>query len=420
MTYKSLLPRWGLSGLLASRLFASGRENALIAFIARIASSGMVLAVAVLVLVLSVMNGFEQEFRQKILGLVPHATLEFMVPEKNWQAIADRVVKHQDIERVMPYVNFKALLVSKGEVQPIQVQGVDFSRFKSLAKPYLKPDFKSNEKSLVLGAGIAKQFGLKVGDKVRLLVMSKQQLDGSSVSKKADKPAVHTFEIVSILLSGTELDNALGIIDLQRASQIEGLHGAIEGLQLQVSDVFNARAIGRAFYVTNGQLSRVYDWTQSYGNLYVAIQLSRQMVVLLLAIIVAVAVFNVFVTLGMVVRYKRSEIAILRSMGMPRADILATFIYQGMLIAIPGCLLGLLLGSILAWLAPDMVNSMQVILGIELLSTDIYPINYLPSQIKISDLMLIAAVALLMSFLATLYPAWRAAGLQPAQVLNEH
>jgi lipoprotein-releasing system permease protein len=409
------LPRAGLSGLLASRLFASGRENALIAFIARIASVGMVLAVAVLVLVLSVMNGFEQEFRQRILGLVPHATLEFMVPESQWQAIADRIIKHHDVNRVMPYVEFKALLVNKGEVRPLQMQGVDFSRFEAIGGEYLEPAFAANSKTLALGASIAQELKLKVGDKVRLLVMS-----SNVTSHSTGKPTVYTFHVASLLRTGTELDNALGLIDIQRASELKGLNGAVEGLQLQVSDVFNAKSIGRAFYVTNGQLSRVYDWTQSYGNLYVAIQLSRQMVVMLLAIIVAVAVFNVFVTLGMVVRYKRPEIAILRSMGMARGNILVAFVYQGLLISVPGCLVGLLLGSTLAWLAPELVNTVQILMGIELLSTDIYPINYLPSQIKITDLILIAAVALFMSFIATLYPAWRAANLQPAQVLNEH
>ncbi|MBT8149742.1 MAG: FtsX-like permease family protein, partial [Gammaproteobacteria bacterium] len=188
--------------------------------------------------------------------------------------------------------------------------------------------------------------------------------------------------------------------------------------QLQFHDVFAAHELTQQLALNYGLRGRMSDWTREYGNLYTAIQLSRQLVVLLLASIIAVAVFNVFITLGMVVRHKRPEIAILRSMGLAQHHILRVFVWQGLMIACLGCGLGLLIGCALAMVAPHAVGALQVLFGYEFLSTEIYPINYLPAQLRARDLGLISAVALGMSLLATLVPARRAARLHPAEILN--
>ncbi|MGB5324043.1 MAG: FtsX-like permease family protein, partial [Pseudomonadales bacterium] len=270
---------------------------------------------------------------------------------------------------------------------------------------------------------LATKLGLQVGDKLRLMVMDnpgQMVMDGELTRPVAagQRTAVHTVELVATLHTGSELDQRVALASLQTAAAISNNVAGFDGVQLQFQDVFAAPRLVAEIADSMPLLYRYSDWTRSYGNLYTAIQLSRQIVVLLLASIVAIAAFNIFVTLGMVVRHKRHDIAILRSMGYPKRRVLGVFIWQGMWVSAIGAACGLLLGCALAVLLPPLVNAQQAFAQNALLSTEIYPIDYLPSEIRAGDLLLISAVALAMSFVATLIPAWQAAKLQPASVLN--
>lgn len=424
----SVSERFGSTSVFLGWRFFAGRErNALVSFISAVSIAGLSLAIALLIVVLSVMNGFEKEFRERILGLAPHATLWFAAPVDDWQGIVSSLESEADVIRAQPIIEFKAMAVAANRVQPVLVQGVDYSKVSTLMKAYLGSSQQEGtakhqatvlaEKNLVIGAGLAKQLALSAGDKLRLMVPDSSAINSSGFDA-ASHAVSHSFILSDTLQTGTEIDNGIALINLSDAARISQLGSQIQGIQLQVVDIFQARHIATHLAINHQLPVRISDWTQSFGNLYTAIQLSRQMVVLLLTSIIAVAVFNVFVTLGMVVKHKRADIAILRTLGFTRRGVLLSFVIQGMLISIVGCIVGAVAGCLLALAAPSFVGGIEILLGVELLRTDIYPINYLPSQIKAADIALVCLVALTMSLLATLYPAWRAASILPAKALR--
>jgi len=424
----SVSERFGSTSVFLGWRFFAGRErNALVSFISAVSIAGLSLAIALLIVVLSVMNGFEKEFRERILGLAPHATLWFAAPVDDWQGIVSSLESEADVIRAQPIIEFKAMAVAANRVQPVLVQGVDYSKVSTLMKAYLGSSQQEGtakhqatvlaEKNLVIGAGLAKQLALSAGDKLRLMVPDSSAINSSGFDA-ASRAVSHSFILSDTLQTGTEIDNGIALINLSDAARITQLGSQIQGIQLQVVDIFQARHIATHLAINHQLPVRISDWTQSFGNLYTAIQLSRQMVVLLLTSIIAVAVFNVFVTLGMVVKHKRADIAILRTLGFTRRGVLLSFVIQGMLISIVGCIVGAVAGCLLALAAPSFVGGIEILLGVELLRTDIYPINYLPSQIKAADIALVCLVALTMSLLATLYPAWRAASILPAKALR--
>lgn len=424
----SVSERFGSTSVFLGWRFFAGRErNALVSFISAVSIAGLSLAIALLIVVLSVMNGFEKEFRERILGLAPHATLWFAAPIDDWQGIVSSLESEADVIRAQPIIEFKAMAVAANRVQPVLVQGVDYSKVSTLMKAYLGSSQQEGtakhqatvlaEKNLVIGAGLAKQLALSAGDKLRLMVPDSSAINSSGFDA-ASHAVSHSFILSDTLQTGTEIDNGIALINLSDAARITQLGSQIQGIQLQVVDIFQARHIATHLAINHQLPVRISDWTQSFGNLYTAIQLSRQMVVLLLTSIIAVAVFNVFVTLGMVVKHKRADIAILRTLGFTRRGVLLSFVIQGMLISIVGCIVGAVAGCLLALAAPSFVGGIEILLGVELLRTDIYPINYLPSQIKAADIALVCLVALTMSLLATLYPAWRAASILPAKALR--
>jgi len=424
----SVSERFGSTSVFLGWRFFAGRErNALVSFISAVSIAGLSLAIALLIVVLSVMNGFEKEFRERILGLAPHATLWFAAPVDDWQGIVSSLESEADVIRAQPIIEFKAMAVAANRVQPVLVQGVDYSKVSTLMKAYLGSSQQEGtakhqatvlaEKNLVIGAGLAKQLALSAGDKLRLMVPDSSAINSSGFDA-ASHAVSHSFILSDTLQTGTEIDNGIALINLSDAARISQLGSQVQGIQLQVVDIFQARHIATHLAINHQLPVRISDWTQSFGNLYTAIQLSRQMVVLLLTSIIAVAVFNVFVTLGMVVKHKRADIAILRTLGFTRRGVLLSFVIQGMLISIVGCIVGAVAGCLLALAAPSFVGGIEILLGVELLRTDIYPINYLPSQIKAADIALVCLVALTMSLLATLYPAWRAASILPAKALR--
>lgn len=418
-----------LNQRLAWRFFGGGRQDALVSMISTISIVGMMVAVSVLVLVLSVMNGFEREFRDRILGMVPHARVWFEQPQLEADSLVERLEQEPGVISVLPFSDFKALATVGTQAQPILVQGTDIKRFKKIGHDYLVADATDTQREelgpgdVIVGAALAKKLGVRYGEHIRLMVVQAQALPADQYARNGGKrqrtkTSIHSLRVSGLLRTGTELDQSIALISLSEAARIQGTNNTVQGVQLQFADVFAARSEAERVAIKYGLTGRSSDWTREYGNLYTAIQLSRQLVVLLLTSIIAVAVFNVFITLGMVVRHKRPEIAILRSMGVPQRHILQVFVWQGLLISVLGCCLGLALGCALAWLAPSIVDLLQQSLGYEFLSTDIYPIDYLPSQILVGDLLLISCTALSMSLLGTLIPAWRAAQLKPASVLN--
>jgi lipoprotein-releasing system permease protein len=410
-----------LSLFVGLRYTASRRGNHFISFISLVSMLGLMLGVAALILVLSVMNGFDRELRQRILGMVPHATLAAYGDEgfADWQDLAEAVRLQQGIAGVAPFVQAQGMLTSHGRVQGVQVNGIDpaiESDVSIIADHMQHGDIGSlqvGEYNIILGELLARFLGVHVGDKVTLV------LPEASVSVAGVVPRLKRFTVTGLFSVGAELDANLAYIHIEDAARLKRMQsGYVDGLRLKLDDLFQAPQLVRDIALSQQRPLYVSDWTRTHGNLFQAIQMEKRMIALLLLLIVFVAAFNIVSTLVMVVTDKRSDIAILRTMGATPAGILRIFMVQGILIGLIGTALGGVLGVTLALTVTDLVAWVERMLGIQFLSAEVYFISYLPSELVWADVGLITSAALLISFIATLYPAWRASRTQPAEALR--
>ncbi len=410
-----------LSLFVGLRYTSAKRGNHFISFISLVSILGLMLGVAALILVLSVMNGFDRELRQRILGMVPHATLNAYGQQglDDWQSLLASVENSPGVEGAAPYVQAQGMLTSRGRVQGVLVNGIepDLEARVSIIQQHFSEgelnQLQAGEYRIVLGELLARFLGVTVGDKVTLV------LPEASISVAGVVPRLKRFEVSGIFSVGAELDSNLAYIHIEDAARIKRMEtGHVDGLRLKFEDLFDAPSLARE--VASGQSEPLYvsDWTRTHGNLFQAIQMEKRMIALLLLLIVFVAAFNIVSTLVMVVTDKQADIAILRTMGATPGTILRVFMVQGILIGLIGTALGVLLGVTLALTVTDLVAWIEQLFGIEFLSADVYFISYLPSQLLWSDVGMITLAAFAISFLATLYPAWRASRTQPAEALR--
>ncbi|NVK43606.1 MAG: lipoprotein-releasing ABC transporter permease subunit [Oceanospirillaceae bacterium] len=401
------------------RYTGAKRSNHFISFISLVSMLGLMLGVAALIVVLSVMNGFDRELKERILGMVPHATISgYGEPLQNWPELADRIAENPDVLGTAPYIQAQAMLTQGGRVHGVLVYGIDPEREPdvSIIGQHMRQGsleaLEQQRFGIVLGALLARSLGVSVGDKVTLV------LPEASVSVAGVVPRLKRFDVVGVFEVGAELDASLAYIGLHDAGVIKRQGDAVDGIRLRFADLFEAPSEVRQIAAELGGSYLVNDWTRSHGNLFQAIQMEKRMIGLLLFLIVFVAAFNIVSTLVMVVTDKKADIAILRTLGATPGRIMRIFMVQGSLIGIVGTLLGTGLGVLLALTVTDAVAWLERALGIQFLSADVYFISYLPSQLQWPDVYLICGSALLISFLATLYPAWRASRTQPAEALR--
>ena len=398
------------------RYAGSSHRGALVAFISRVSMLGLVLGVALLIVVLSVMNGFDRELRERILSLVPHVSLQPIEPVADWQPLAAAVEAHPEVVAAAPYVDLQGLLMYRGKVVPALLHGADAAaeRRISAIDRYLESgslDALAEPDSVLLSGALAQRLGVDPGASLLVLV-PEVNAEGQVV------PRAQRMRLAGIFNPGTEVDNTLALIGLDAATRLRGQPGVVQGVRFQVRDLFTAPRVQRE--VIQGLGIGIYglDWTRTHGNLYEAIQLSRNMVGILLFLIIAVAVFNVVSTLFLIVKDKEGDIAILRTLGASPAAIMGVFVVQGTLIGLAGALAGGVIGSLLSLGITDAVALLERLLGVQFLKAEVYPVSYLPSDLAWRDVLEVCAVALAMSFVATLYPSWRAARMQPAEVLR--
>lgn len=410
-----------LSLFVGLRYTAARRGNHFISFISLVSMLGLMLGVAALILVLSVMNGFDRELRQRILGMVPHATLGAYGDEglDGWQELATEIRLEPGVAGVAPFVQAQGMLTSYGRVQGVQVNGIGprVENEVSIISDHMQQGetglLQAGEYNIVLGELLARFLGVSVGDKVTLV------LPEASVSVAGVVPRMKRFTVAGLFSVGAELDANLAYIHIDDAARLKRMQpGRVDGLRLKLDDLFKAPELARRVAMAQERPFYVSDWTRTHGNLFQAIQMEKRMIALLLLLIVFVAAFNIVSTLVMVVTDKRSDIAILRTMGATPASILRIFMVQGVLIGFIGTALGVGLGVTLALTVTDLVAWVERMLGIQFLSSEVYFISYLPSELVWSDVGLITSAALLISFVATLYPAWRASRTQPAEALR--
>ena len=400
-----------VSVFIGLRYFFSGnRSNLLVSFISLLAIAGLVLGVALLVIVLSVMNGFDRELRNNILSVVPHVQLIHQVGVDNWQSEQQVISQLKQVTEATPYNEVKGLLNRRQLARPIQLLGLSSELLPAGLGSVLDNYHLSvpTVGQLLLSEVLAEFLNVEVNQSVSVIIPS-----GSEGSTK-----VHPFTVSGIFATHTELDQSLAIASLEQVGQIAGTPGQVLGFRLQVEDQFNARNIG--FDVIK-QLPFGYgfrDWFQTHGNLYQAIQLSRNLVGLLIFLIVAIAAFNVISMLMMSVMNKRKDIAILQTLGLSQGPIVRLFLMQGSMIGFFGISIGVILGIVGCYWIADLIGWLESLLGMTFLDTSIYPIDYIPVDLRWGDVTTIAAVALVLNVLATIYPALRASRTVPAEELR--
>ena len=377
------------------------------AFLSRVSIVGMALAIALLLAVQSVMNGFDREMRERILSLLPHVQVTSSGDAESLADLTRSLEQRPEIVAVRPFVLAQALLMRGQTVSAAQLTGVDetaLAPYGSLLAPTVS-DWDAE--SLILGASVADRLGLSVGDHVTFIL---PEQDGSTYQPLG-------LRLIAVLDSGTELDEVLTLVHRDALDALQPAASIRRGLAIQLQDVFAATQWRWEIAQMVPSFMRVTDWRATHGNLYTAIQLSRDLISLILFVVIFVAAFNVVSSLMLVVTDRQRAVAMLMAIGARRADITAVFFLQGGLIGVVGAIAGVVLGYLLAINAPDLAIMLEQWLGAPLLQTDVYPLAFVPVDIRWQDAVTTAGIAIGLSVLAATLPALRAASLPVAETL---
>lgn len=401
------------------------QKNPLVALISKFSAIGIALGVAVLIVGLSAMNGFERELNSRILAVVPHTEIT-VNPHANeatlnhWRNLAERLKTNKKITALSPFVSFTALVENGNKLKVVQVKGVDKQaedQVSSLGKFVEGDGWQkfAEEGGLVLGSGIAKELDVKAGDWVSLLI---SQPNGEDQMAQPNRERV---QVTAILRLDGQLDHSYALLSLPQAQELMGYReDQITGVELKVDDPFKVQEMDYSMLNDYPQLLYIQNWVAKFGYMYRDIQLIRTVMYIAMVLVIGVACFNIVSTLIMAVKDKQGDIAIMRTLGANNGFIKQIFIWYGLLAGMKGCLIGIVLGVVLALNLTPIIQGIETLLGKKLLSDGIYFVDFLPSELHWFDVVLVLVAALVLSLLASLYPASRAAKLQPAQVLSNH
>ena len=409
-----------LSIYIGLRYTQAKRRSHFVSFISLTSMLGLALGVMVMILVLSVMNGFDREMRERVLGMIPHATVENPSLIGNWPAFADALAKQEGVRAVAPFSQAQGLLTFEGNVQKVLVNAIEpaLEPKVSIISDYMQQgrlvDLKAGEFGIIIGDRAAAKLGATLGDKITFVAPE------VTITPAGMFPRLKRFTVVGIFHVGAgEVDGFVAMTHLEDLARLQRhKEGHVQGLRLALDDLFEAPRIAWQLAEQMGGDFVATDWTRSHGNLYQAIRMEKAMIGLLLLLIVAVAAFNIISTLVMVVTDKKGDIAILRTLGLSPKGIMAVFMVQGTVIGVIGTLIGALLGIGAALNISDAIAAFERLAGFKFLNADVYFIDYIPSELNWLDVGYVCAAALILSFFATLYPAWRAARTQPAEALR--
>jgi lipoprotein-releasing system permease protein len=396
------------------------RRTHFISFISVTSMLGIALGVTALITVLSVMNGFETELRDRILGMASHATITTLDGSlKDWQSVADMIENQPHVLASAPYVSGESMLSNGKYVSGAMVQGVlpgQEERVSDVGKHIAGGDLellKPGEYGIILGKDLALSLGAGVGDAIT--VVSPQ----ITIAPTGVVPRLRRFTVLAIFEVGMyEYDRGVALVHIEDAAKLFRLQDAVSGLRLKLDDVFDAPLVSYALADILPLEYRVEDWTRRHANFFRAIKTEKRVMFIILTLIVAVAAFNIVSTLIMVVTDKRSDIAILRTLGASPRSIMTIFIIQGVVIGIFGTALGVAGGVGLALNVETIVPAIEKLFHVQFMSADVYYISEVPSELHWRDVWIMSSVALVLSLLATLYPAWRAARTHPAEALR--
>ncbi len=396
------------------------RRNHFISFISLSSMLGIALGVAALITVLSVMNGFQNELRTRILGVASHVQISGPGDVlSDWQAVAKVAAADPRVLATAPYVNVQGMLTFDGAVRGAIIRGVLPEREDQVAAigSHMKAGslaaLKPGEYGIVLGAELARALAVLVGDKVTLIAPQGQVTPAGII------PRLKQFRVVGIFEIGMfEYDSGLALIQLEDAQTLYRMGDKVSGVRLKLHDLFQSRQVAMDLLSKLGADVFVTDWTRSHANFFRAVQMEKNVMFIILLLIVAVAAFNIVSTLVMAVTDKQPDIAILRTLGAAPAGIMAVFIVQGALIGVIGTLIGVGGGVLLALNIHVVVPFIENLFSVHFLAKDVYYISELPSELLWGDVITIAAVSFVLSLLATLYPSWRASRVNPAEALR--
>ena len=401
------------------------QKNPLVALIAKFSAIGIALGVAVLIVGLSAMNGFERELNQRILAVVPHAEI-LSAPNAtdptihHWLNLEKRLQQNAQIKGISPFVSFTALVENGSKLKVVQVKGIEKQaedRVSSLGNFVQEQgwDKFGKEGGLVLGSGIARELDVKAGDWVTLLI-SQQNGD-----EQLAQPTRERVQVTAILRLDGQLDYSYALLSLAQAQEfLTYKSDQITGVELKLDDPFSVKNLDLSMLNDYPQMLYIQNWIGKFGYMYRDIQLIRTVMYIAMVLVIGVACFNIVSTLIMAVKDKQGDIAIMRTLGANNAFIKRIFIWYGLQAGMKGCLIGIVLGIILALNLTIFIQGIEWVIGKKLLSGDVYFVDFLPSELHWLDVLMVLVAALALSLIASLYPASRAAKLQPAQVLSSH
>lgn len=405
---------------IAMRYLRSKNKNRFISFISLISVAGIGIAVAVLIVVLSVMNGFEYEVRDKILKVVAHAAITGTDGRLDeWPLVEDIVSAHPETVAVARFISGQGMIVGDDSIKGVEVRGIDpaaelrTSGVGDLMTGGSLESLESGSFRIVIGQELADMVGAKIGDKLILIISQ------GVVTPAGLAPRMRRFTISGIFAAGMyEYDRGLVYVNVADAARLFRLGKAVSGIRLAVADPLSAPGTVREIAESLGRDVFITDWTRQHANFFRSIQLTKSIIFVILLLVVAVAAFNIVSTLVMIVREKRGEIAILRTLGASPAGVLGIFVTQGGLIGIIGTLFGVVFGVTLALNLDWIVAGLERLIGFRFLAPDIYFISDFPSRVQVGDVVQVAGIAVLLAFVSTIYPAWRGAAAAPADALR--
>ena len=396
------------------------RRNHFISFISAISMLGIMLGVMALIVVLSVMNGFHKEVRERILGMASHATISGVSGElSDWQEVMEQASRFPHVVGEAPYVEGQGMLISGQKVSGVLLRGIQPEQEGAVSEVITAidsgsiEDLKAGGFGIVLGRELALVLGVGVGDKVTLVTPQ------INVTPAGIMPRLKRFDVVGVFEVGMgDYDRGVAILHIQDAAKLMRLGDAVTGVRLKLDDLYLAPEVSRDLALKMGGYYRISDWTMQHRNFFAALQTEKRMMTIILSLIVAVAAFNIVSTMVMVVTDKQSDIAILRTLGASPGTVMRIFMVQGATLGVVGNILGVIFGVWLAFNVEEIVSGIEGLLGIDFLDPSIYYISKLPSDPQVGDVMFIGIAAFVITLLATLYPAWRAARTQPAEALR--
>lgn len=408
-----------LSLLIGLRFSRGRRRSGMVSLISIISTIGIALGVAVLIVGLSAMNGFERELNNRILAVVPHGEIEPVnQPWNGWGDVLQRVEKVKGVAAAAPYINFTGLVESGVNLRAIQVKGVDpaqetrLSALPNFVQNHAWQSFKAGEQQIILGKGVADALKVKQGDWISIMIPN------ADAAHKLLQPKRVRLQVAGILQLSGQLDHSFAMIPMQDAQQYLEMGDSVTGIAIKVNDVFNANKLVRdAGEVTNAYVY-IKSWIGTYGYMYRDIQMIRAIMYLAMVLVIGVACFNIVSTLVMAVKDKSSDIAVLRTLGAKDGLIRAIFVWYGLLAGLLGSVSGVVVGVLASWQLTGIIRFLETLLGHHFLSGDIYFIDFLPSELHWLDVVYVLVTALLLSLLASWYPARRASRIDPARVLS--